>query len=138
MHPIFRNILAIAAGVIIGGIVNMGMVMVGPMLIPVPAGVDVTNSESLAQNIHLFEFKHFIFPFLAHAVGTFIGALAAAWIASSRKMLFALIIGAFFIIGGIMNISMIPAPLTFNVIDLVFAYFPMAALGGYLMTREVK
>ena len=45
--------------------------------------------------MHLFEPKHFLFPFLAHALGTFAGAWLAAFIAASYKMRFALGIGIF-------------------------------------------
>ena len=31
--------------------------------------------ESLEENIHKFSFIHFLFPFLAHALGTFVGAV---------------------------------------------------------------
>ena len=54
-------------------------------IIPPPAGVDVTDTESLRQSIHLFQPKHFIFPFLAHALGTLVGAYVAYRIAATRK-----------------------------------------------------
>ncbi|ROL62203.1 hypothetical protein D9V86_01915 [Bacteroidetes/Chlorobi group bacterium ChocPot_Mid] len=136
MNPILKNILAVIVGVVVGSIVNMGLVMLGPMIIPMPAGVDVTSSESLAKSLHLFGFQHFIFPFLAHAVGTFVGAMLTAWIAVNRKMLFAMIIGLFFLIGGITNIFMLPSPVAFTIIDLVFAYIPMAWFAGKIMTRK--
>lgn len=136
MNPILKNILAVIAGVVVGSIVNMGLVILGPMIIPMPAGVDATNSESLARGMHLFGFQHFIFPFLAHSVGTFVGALATAWLAANHKMLFAMIIGLFFLAGGITNIFMLPSPIAFTIIDLVFAYIPMAWFAGKIMTRE--
>jgi hypothetical protein len=88
--------------------------------------------ESLKASMHLFEAKHFIFPFLAHAFGTFVGAFLAALIAANHKMKFALAIGFFFLIGGIMNIFMLPSPLWFTILDLAGAYIPMAWLGGLL------
>lgn len=67
-----------------GGGVNMALIILGPSLIPPPAGVDVNSAESLGKAMHLFEPRHFIMPFLAHAVGTLAGALAAylpmAWV----------------------------------------------------------
>jgi len=136
MNPIIKNILAVIAGIVVGSVVNMALVMLGPMIIPMPEGVDVSNSESLANSMHLFKFQHFIFPFLSHAVGTFAGAIIAALIAANRKMLFALIIGCFFLIGGIINIMMIASPWSFNIIDIVFAYIPMGWFGGKIITRR--
>ena len=74
-------ILAVIAGVIIGSIVNMALVNAGPMLIQPPEGVDITSFEGLKASMHLFQPKHFLFPWLAHAMGTLVGAFLAAKIA---------------------------------------------------------
>lgn len=132
MNPILRNILAVVAGVVIGGLVNMGLITLGPSIIPPPQGIDPTDMESLAANVHLLQPKHFIFPFLAHALGTLFGALIAAKIAVSHQMKFALGIGAFFLVGGIMAVKMIPGPTWFAAVDLLAAYIPMGWLGGTL------
>ncbi len=132
MNPIVRNILAVIAGLILGGVVNMGIVTISDSIIPLPEGADVTTPEGLKASIHLFEPRHFIMPFLAHALGTFVGALVASLIAANRKMLFAIVIGLFNLTGGIVAVTMIPAPMWFNVTDLVLAYIPMAFLAGKL------
>jgi hypothetical protein len=136
MNPIFRNVLAVIAGVVIGSIVNMGLITISGKVIPPPAGVDVTNFESLKSSMHLFEPKNFIFPFLAHALGTLVGAYVASIVAASHKIKFALGIGAFFLIGGIINVFMLPSPTWFAVLDLVGAYIPMGWLGNKLAERR--
>ncbi|MCB0583494.1 MAG: hypothetical protein KDD10_29715 [Phaeodactylibacter sp.] len=136
MNPILKNILAVVAGVVLGSIVNMGLIMISGSIIPPPEGVDVTNMESLKASMHLFEPKHFLFPFLAHALGTLAGAFVAALIAATHKMKFALGIGAFFLLGGIANVFMLPSPTWFAVLDLVGAYIPMGWLGGRLATGK--
>jgi hypothetical protein len=68
-------------------------------------------------------------PFLAHAVGTLVGALAGSVIAVSRRSVVAYAIGTFFLFGGIAASVMIPAPKWFIVLDLATAYLPMAWLG---------
>ena len=136
MNPILRNILAIIAGVIIGSMVKIGLIMISSSIIPPPSGVDVTDMESLKSSMHLFEAKHFIFPFLAHALGTIAGAYVASLIAVSHKMKFALGVGVFFLLGGITNVFMLPSPLWFIVLDLVGAYIPMGWLGGKLTERN--
>jgi hypothetical protein len=132
MNTILRNVLAVIAGLIVGAIVNMALVMVGGALIAAPAGVDVTNVESIRASIHLFEAKHFVFPFLAHAIGTLIGALVASLIGGSNRMLLAMIVGVFGVLGGIAAAFMVPAPVWFMALDLVVAYIPMAWLGWKL------
>jgi hypothetical protein len=138
MHPILRNILAVVAGAILGSVANMCLVTVGPSLIPPPEGAIVTTLEGLKASLHLFEPKHFIFPFLAHAVGTLVGAFAAALIAASHKMRFAYGIGCLFMVGGIANIFMLPGPVWFNALDVIAAYLPMAFLAGQFALRFGK
>lgn len=130
MNPLLKNILALVAGIIMGSIVNMGIIMLSSSIIPPPEGVDVTNMESLKSSLHLFEPRHFIFPFLAHALGTLVGAYIAALIAANNKLKFALGIGVFFLLGGITSVIMLPTPTWFSVLDLVVAYIPTAWLGG--------
>ncbi len=132
MNPILKNILAVLAGVVIGSIINMGIIMIGGSMIPAPDGADVTTMEGLKATMHLFEPKHFLFPFLAHSLGTLVGAFAAANIAANNKLKFAIGVGAFFLIGGIANVLMLPSPMWFTVLDLVVAYLPMGYLGGKL------
>ncbi len=132
MKPVLRNVLAVAAGVIVGSLVNGGLITISGSVIPPPAGADVTSLEGLKRSIHLFEPRHFLFPFLAHALGTLVGATVTAAFAASRKTVLAFMIGVVFLIGGVTNVLMLPAPLWFNIVDLVGAYLPMAWLGGRL------
>ena len=132
MNKTVRNILAVIAGAVVGSLVNMGIIMVSGSIIPPPEGVDNTTVEGLKAGIHLFLPKHFLFPFLAHALGTFVGALLTAFIATNRKLLFAMIIGVFFLAGGIGNVLMLPSPLWFTLVDLIGAYFPMAFLAAWI------
>ena len=136
MHYILRNILAVIAGCIAGSAVNMGIVMISGSIIPPPEGADVTTMEGLQASMHLFEPKHFLMPFLAHALGTFVGALIAALIATNHKMKFALGIACFFLAGGITNVFLLPSPTWFTILDLAGAYFPMAYLAGRLVVKK--
>lgn len=138
MKTLFRNILAVVLGVFIGGGVNMGLILLGGALIPPPQGVDPNDMESLKTSMHLFEAKHFLFPFLAHALGTLAGALSAAWIAVTYRRTCALLIGLVFLAGGIAAAVMLPAPAWFIATDLVLAYLPMAWLGFWLVTRAAR
>lgn len=135
MVTVLRNILAVIAGVAVGGGVNMSLIMAGPSVIPPPLGVDVTDARSLAASMHLFEAKHFVFPFLAHALGTLAGALTAFLIAASHGSRFAFAVGVVFLAGGIAATFMIPAPAWFIILDLVGAYIPMAWIGAVIGRR---
>ena len=132
MPNMLRNVLAVIAGIVIGSLVNMVVIGISPSLIPPPAGVDVNDPESLKEGMHLFQPRHFIMPFLAHALGTLLGALAAYLIAATSKARFALVIGALFLLGGVAASFMIPAPASFIALDLVAAYLPMAWLASQI------
>ncbi len=131
-----RNILAIIIGLIVGSAVNMGVIMLGGKLIPPPAGVDVTNMESLAASMHLFKPQNFISPFLAHALGTLVGAFVAAKIAASHNIKVSLAVGGFFMVGGIMVARQLPSPDWFIGLDLIVAYIPMAWIGGRMAEKS--
>jgi len=129
MKPILRNSLAVVAGLVVGSAVNMGLILISGSVIPPPEGADTTSMEGLEASLHLFEPKHFLFPFLAHALGTLVGAFTAALLAGSNKCLMAMIIGFLFLTGGVTNAFLLPAPAWFITLDLLVAYLPMAWLG---------
>jgi len=135
VNPLLKNILAVIGGLILGSMVNMGIVMISGHLIPPPEGGDISTMEGLRDSIHLFEPKHFLMPFLAHALGTLAGAMVCVRLAASKHMLLGMLIGVFFLVGGIWAVIMINGPMWFNVLDLVFAYLPMSYLGVKIVKK---
>jgi len=135
MNPTIKNVLALIAGAIIGMGVNYGILILGSYIIPLPDGMTMHDIESIKANAHKFETMHFIVPFIAHAGGTLVGAFIAAKYAAYRQLLLAMLIGAFFLVGGITAAQDIPGPKWFTVLDLVGAYIPMAWLGHKLATK---
>lgn len=135
MPNLLRNILAVLAGIILGSIVNMTIIAFSATLIPPPAGVDLSTAEGLSQGIHLFQPRHFLMPFLAHALGTLVGTFVAYLVAASYKARIGYGVGVFFLLGGIAASFMIPAPVWFIAADIVLAYLPMAWLGVQLARR---
>lgn len=137
MNPILRNILVVFGGLLIGSAVNMALVTIGPSIIPVPEGVDMTTPEGLSAGMALLSPQHFIFPFLAHALGTLSGAFFVGSIAASRWKTLCLIVGAVFLIGGVSMVMMVPSPTWFTILDLGLAYIPMGLLGWKLSGSKV-
>lgn len=134
MNPILRNVLAVIAGIVIGGMVNMFLIQISGYIIPPPEGANVKTIEGLQASIHLFQPKHFLMPFLAHALGTLVGAVITTAIAANRALLLWLGVAAFSFAGGVAAVKMLPAPMWFNVTDLTLAYFPMGWLGYKIVT----
>jgi hypothetical protein len=129
---VLKIVLAFIAGIVAGSLVNAALVTLGPRLIPLPEGVNPADMESFKAAAHLMSPRHFVFPFLAHALGTFAGALVAWLLAPRSRQRVAWLIGIFFLCGGIAASLMIPAPKGFIALDLLLAYLPMAWLAARL------
>ncbi len=137
MKAIIRNILAVFIGWIVGGVVNMGLIQLGHSVMPIE-GVDINDMESLATAMPNLGAEYFVFPFLAHALGTLVGAAIAFLIAANNKMKFAYSIGVLFLIGGVIAGNMLNSPMWYNAIDYIFAYIPMAWLGAQIAGKIQK
>ncbi len=136
MSSILKNILAVVVGLVVGSVINMAIITFGGLLVPPPEGADVTTMEGLKVSMHLFQPKHFLMPFLAHALGTLVGSVLTIFIASTYKQTFAYVIGGLFLIGGVMNVFMLPSPLWFSVLDIVVAYLPMSFLALKILGKN--
>ena len=109
MHPFLKSGLAVLAGIFVGGIANFGIIILSSSIIPPPDGVDVSNIESIKANIHLYKPIHFLFPFLAHSLGTFSGAVLAIKISKQTKI--AYMVALVFLYGGISMVTQVPSPM---------------------------
>lgn len=138
MSKYLRPTLAVLIGFILGSAVNMALITLGGKVIPPPPGADVTTMEGLKASLHLFQPRHFLFPFLAHALGTLVGAFIATLIVKGMSNIPGYIVGGLFLLGGIANVIMLPGPLWFTAVDLVLAYAPTARLGIVLAKRMQK
>lgn len=135
MVKVLRLLLSVLLGLAVGSAVNMGLILVSGRVIPPPAGADVTTAEGLKASLHLFEARHFLFPFLAHALGTLSGAFVAGWLAPAGSALPASVVGGLFLLGGVASVAMLPAPAWFSAADLLMAYLPAAWLGQVWAAR---
>ena len=129
MKAIIKNILVLLGGCIFGSVVNMGLIIVGYQLIPVADGMNPMDAT-------MWEIRYFIFPFLAHAIGTLSGAFIVAKYTVSYHMILAICIGIFFLLGGISMVFIMPAPVWFIVADLSLAYIPMGWYGWKLTDQD--
>ncbi len=137
MKKIIVNIVAVLVGLFAGAFVNGGIINISGEIIAPPVGSNMKTMEGLIQAMHLMEPKHFIMPFLAHALGTLTGAILCSIIARSNQLVLSLSIGFSFFIGGFIMVLQLPAPLWFDLVDLIFAYFPMAVLGYWVVSKLI-
>lgn len=125
-----KSILLSILGLIIGAFSNGLIVQLGTSLVKAPKGFDLSTPEGLAKAMPLMGVEHFVFPFLAHALGTLVGAYFVTRVRVNRPLVNAMAIGFAFLAGGVMMVLTLPqTPLWFILLDLVVAYLPMAYLG---------
>ena len=132
-----RLVLGIVLGAVLGAMANMGVLAAATALIPPPAGVDSNDPASINAQLGNYSVPQLMGPFLAHAIGTLVGAFVAAKLNGSvgRGFRAAMVVGLVFLSGGAYMVSILPAsPLWFNALDLGVAYLPMAYLGFKLAT----
>ena len=120
MKMLLKNIGIIVLGIIIGMIVNMTLIIIGEIIFVPTNHFDPMNAIN-------WDFKYFIFPLLAHSIGTFSGSFIVSRLSSSIAM--SLIVGIYFLAGGIYMVTILPAPMWFVILDISVCYIPMALLG---------
>jgi hypothetical protein len=131
-----KSILLSVAGLLLGAITNGIIVQVGSQIVKAPQGLDLSTEQGLAKAMPLMGAEHFVFPFLAHAIGTLVGAYFVSRMNVNRALLNAMAIGFAFLAGGVMMVLTLPGtPWWFVATDLVLAYLPMAYLGYKLGQR---
>ena len=132
-----KLIFVVIIGLILGGATNMALISLSPHIVPPPPGANMMTAEGITAALPQLRPVHFLMPFLAHAIGTMVGAMIAALLTTRHKLPAVLIVGVVFLIGGIAAARMIPAPTWFIAADLILAYIPFAYL-GYLLALAIK
>jgi hypothetical protein len=138
MKGIVINVFVFVACVFAGGIANGLIINYSDAIIPPPVGSNLTTEEGLKAAMAMMEPKHFIMPFLAHAIGTLVVAFFVTLFSKDRKLFRALLVGFLFFIGGAWMVFELPSPLWFDAVDLGLAYIPMAWIGYKLSLRISK
>jgi hypothetical protein len=131
MMKIFKACLAIIIGIIAGSVINAGLIFLCNAVFGAPEGMDLFDAESVKAHADKLTAANFVGTLLAHQLGTLVGAFVAAMIAPFRKMIFSLVIGAWFLACGIYAATLIPAPTWFIIGDFSL-YIPFAFIGGKL------
>ena len=125
MKKIFKNIGIVILGIIIGMIVNMGLIIFGGIIFTLSENFDPMNAIN-------WDFKYFIFPLLAHSIGTLSGAFIVSKLSKNSHIIIPLIVGLYFLSGGIYMVTILPVPMWFISLDLIVCYIPMSLVGWKL------
>lgn len=128
MSQPFRYVLAVFAGVVAAVIVIWAVQSVGHAIYPLPEGLDPRDTDAIAGYVETAPFGALVFPLVAWIVGTFVGGLVASYVARTRPMVFAGIVGALLLISSVVNLISIPHPTWFMIAAIIL--IPAAAYGA--------
>ena len=131
MKNVLKNIGIVISGIMMGVFLNIGLILLGEIIFP-------PGEEFEPMNAINWEVKYFIFPFLAHSIGTLSGSYFVSRLSKNAHIVFPLIIGSYFLFGGIYMVQVLPAPTWFVVLDLIFCYIPMSLLGWKISRKRIS
>lgn len=129
MKKIVVQSLLFIGALMCGSTANMTLIEISGHVIPPPPGANLSTAEGIRAALPILEARHFLFPFLAHALGTLVAAFLVTRFSATGQLIKAMAMGLIFLTGGIAAACMIPAPTWFIVVDLTVAYLPMGYLG---------
>lgn len=138
MKYMVLRILVFIICLVLGSVINGLIVSLGYLCIPLPQGINMNDPEAFKWALLNMRTVHFIFPFLAHAIGTFVSAWF--WCSIKRKTTWKATLGfaTIFFSGGLYMAIILDAPLFFEAIDLCYAYFPMGLFGYSLRLKTTQ
>ncbi len=125
-----RNILAVAAGLFVGGVVNMSLIVLNStVLYPMAPGTDMNDAAAMAEWIRGLPTPAFFVVILAHLGQATVGAAVAARLSASAPMRQAILIGLLSLLGGVITYMDLPGPRWMAV------EFPLYLVCAWLMGR---
>ncbi|MFI4875108.1 MAG: hypothetical protein ACIALR_07215 [Blastopirellula sp. JB062] len=133
---LFWILIGIVAGVLVGSIVNLMIVMTSFLFYVPPDDLDWNDQAAVAQFIGALPVGAFLFALAAHAAHSFVAGWVAAAIARPYRFTAAVIVGGLTLVGGILNLNQIPHPNWFGYVDLSL-YLPLA-IAGACLAKEKK
>lgn len=132
MPRLFRNILALFAGVIVS-IVMIGLLQAAAHgIYPPPPGLDYKDPEVLKNLMMTAPAGALLIVLFSYLAGTFVGAWVAAQLSGDAPARQAYLTGALMLVASIMNLRAIPHPVWFaagNIVVVLVATFFGAKLG---------
>ncbi len=130
-----KNILAVLLAIITAAIISFCIIVLGHSIIPTPVGIDTNDFESIKSNFHLFEFKHFLFPLIAHGLSTLAASYLVSRYAKTHKFWFALGIGLVFMFASL-SLSLRIGHFNWIGIVEIAQYVPLSILGYKLWQQN--
>ncbi|TXF78884.1 hypothetical protein [Chryseobacterium sp.] len=113
-----RKILAVLAGLVATALVVGLVEQLGHYVYPLPSGADPNDPETFKKYAESAPFMAIFFVILAYAAGAFTGGFVSTKIANDGKKIYALIIGAVFLLISVYMMVIIPSPIWFWILGI--------------------
>ena len=123
-----RRILAVLAGLAAALVCTMLLEGIQHAIFPIAEGVDYHDAAGMQRFVDSMPAFAFVGLLIVYAVAAFVGGYLATRIAQTGKPVEAVLVGALFMIGGLINLTEIRHPTWFVILNLI-SYVPMAYLG---------
>jgi hypothetical protein len=127
-----RKILAVVLGVVAGGIVIGVSEAIAHTIYPVPAGLDPSKPEMIAEYIRTAPLGALIAVLISWALGALVAGVVATLIARVADAKSALIAGGVLLLFSLINMFVIPHPVWFRIAGILL-FLPLAGLGYVLV-----
>lgn len=124
-----RVVLATIIGLIVGNVVNMGILS---LFIPVEVMPGADENAAFLKAMESFTTVDYLIPLAAHGFGLLSGLLVARLICKTSNIPI-YIVGILHLIGTIIVQFMIPAPVWFHIVDVIL---PIIIILYFLRTKK--
>jgi hypothetical protein len=114
-----RKIFAVVLGVIAAVVIIIAIEALGHSLFPLPAGMDVTDTDAMKAYIVTLPTAALLIVMAAWIIATLTGGLLACIIARETPLIYSAIIGGLVLLGTIINLMSLPHPLWFSITSVL-------------------
>ena len=132
--PPLRSVIAVCAGIFVGALMIYAVQIVAHAVAPLPVKMDPSDPASTRAAMASMTTRNYLGLLFAYLAGPTIGCWLAARMAPSRALVHAVVVGAFFLVGGIGNFMKLPHPAWF-VAASVLAFAAAPFLGTRMSGR---
>lgn len=134
MPPFLRSVVAIVTGLLVAFLVVMGAEGVNARIHPLPAGVDLSDTNAMKQFVASLPASGFLLVLAGWFLGALLGGWVAARVARRSPMAHSMIVAVLLLCGGVANMLMLPHPAWVWIVGLALFLLGGCA-GGRLAKR---
>jgi hypothetical protein len=126
-----RSILAVVAGVIVGGLLIAGIEYASTLFFPLPEGVDPMNEADMREIMHTIPLGALVIVILAYFVGVAAGAWTAIRLHPTHARWAGYVVVGLFAIATVANMLSLPHP------PWMYVAAPVALVAGLVLALRL-